>query len=47
MIGLNPEETVNVPVIATSSSMVVVPPAESMVKLPEAVSISLSSLIPI
>ena len=35
------------PLIVKASSMVVVPPAESMVKFPEAVSISLSSVTPI
>ena len=39
--------TLNVPVTVTLSSIVVVPPAESIVRLPEDVSISLLSLIPI
>ena len=39
--------TVNVPVTEALSSIVVVPPAESRVKLPEVVSISLSPVTPI
>ena len=38
--------TSNPPVISTSSSTVVVPPAESIVKLPDDVSISLSPVTP-
>ena len=40
-------ETVKLPVTVTASSIVVVPPAESMVRLPDAVSISLSPVTPI
>ena len=39
--------TPKVLLIETASSRVVVPPAESIVKFPEAVSISLSSVTPI
>ena len=38
--------TSNPPVISTSSSIVTVPPAESIVKLPDDVSISLSPVCP-
>ena len=39
--------TLNVPVTATLSSIVTVPPAESITRFPAAVSISLSPVTPI